>query len=256
MILTRLGNKQNLIKKIYNHFPAHKMRIEFFFGAGGSFFSVPKPKYSILNDFDDDVANLYLVIKDHKDEFVKEFAKCPISESLLDFWKQNKEQEPVLKAVRFLFLSNYTYLAKGDTLRIGLSNTKKVALNAVDIVFKAIENSLILNKDFRDVIASINFSRDILTLNDCFGYLDPPYLNTENTYQCPKWQESDTIDCFEIMKNSGIRCAMSEFDNPQVLDLVKKYGFHYEVIGRRRNIKKESVEILIMNYQNQNLFST
>ena len=47
------------------YFPKHRMRIELFFGAGGSFFYLPEPKYAIVNDLDDDVTNLYLTIQNH-----------------------------------------------------------------------------------------------------------------------------------------------------------------------------------------------
>lgn len=64
-MLTRLGNKSRIADRIYQQFPPHKMRIELFFGAGGAFFNMPKAKYNILNDYDDDVTNLYeLLIAD------------------------------------------------------------------------------------------------------------------------------------------------------------------------------------------------
>lgn len=46
MILRRLGNKSKLAAKIIPYFPAHKIYIEPFFGAGGMFFNKPKAKYN------------------------------------------------------------------------------------------------------------------------------------------------------------------------------------------------------------------
>ena len=72
MILTRLGNKRKMKDKLQFHFPPHRLRIELFFGAGGSFFYLPIPKFSILNDFDNDVTNLYLVLLDQKEELKRQ----------------------------------------------------------------------------------------------------------------------------------------------------------------------------------------
>ena len=49
MILRRLGNKQAIAEKIQTYFPAHKIYIEPFFGAGGMFFNKRKAKYNIVN---------------------------------------------------------------------------------------------------------------------------------------------------------------------------------------------------------------
>ena len=71
MILNRLGNKKNLASELWQHFPRHKLRIELLFGSGGSFFYTPPSEYAILNDYDDDVTNLYHVLMNHKEELKK-----------------------------------------------------------------------------------------------------------------------------------------------------------------------------------------
>lgn len=83
MILTRLGNKRRMKKDLVKLFPKHKMRIELFFGAGGSFFYLPKPQYCIINDLDDNVTNLYVVIQNQLEEFRRQIEIVPISESLI-----------------------------------------------------------------------------------------------------------------------------------------------------------------------------
>ncbi len=103
MILVRMGNKRRLAKIIGSYFPKHRMRIELFFGAGGSFFYLPKPKYSILNDLDDDVTNLYIMVKNRKIELINEIKKVPISESLIKYWKKNIELDPIKKQFVFCF---------------------------------------------------------------------------------------------------------------------------------------------------------
>lgn len=248
MILTRMGNKRRLMKKIAQYFPVHRMRIELFFGAGGSFFYLPKPKYSILNDLDDDVTNLYLMVQSRKEELWYEIAILPITEGLIRHWKKNTESDPMMKAVRFLFLSNFTYLGKGDTLRVGLDNAKETILKNIDKTFEHLKNCKILNRDFRNVLSCVSFTKGLNDKDECFVFLDPIYLETEYTYRVPKWKESDSIDCLDLMVNCGIKAAMSEFDHPTILKEAKKRGLNVIIIGERSNIKNRRIEILITNY--------
>lgn len=248
MLLTRLGNKRKMKNHLLEHFPKHKMRIELFFGAGGSFFYLPKPKYSILNDLDDDVFNLYKVILDQKEELIKQIQLMPITESLVKYWKKNQETEPIRKAIRFLLLSNFTYLGKGDTLRFGLENVKKNLIKNIEPTFLKLQDVTLMNSDFREVINKINFSDTLLRKDEAFVYMDPVYLGTTHFYKVPKWNVSDTEDCFKIMANSGIPAAMSEFDNDQVLKLAQAYNMNVIYLAERRNINNRRNEILITNY--------
>lgn len=249
MILTRLGNKRRMKKDLEKYFPKHRMRIELFFGAGGSFFYLKEPKYAIVNDLDDDVTNLYLVIQNDLEKLRKEIQIVPISESLIKYWKKNQETDPIKKAIRFLFLSNFTYMGKGDTLRAGLDNAKKSILKNLTLTFEKLQNVKIMSRDFRDVIPAISFSKGLNDKEHCFVYMDPIYFETEHYYRVPKWTEKDTTDCLDIMLTCGIKSAMSEFDHPFVIAEAKKRNLKIIYLRERANIKNRRTEILILNYE-------
>lgn len=236
--------KNNLVQ----YFPDHKMRIDLFFGAGGDYFYLPQPKYAILNDLDDDVTNLYLLLLNQKEELIKQIELMPISEGLLKYWRQHLETDPMKKALRFLLLSNFTYLGKGDTLRLGLDNTKKVLLRRIEPTFKMLQNAKITNQDFRDVIPKISFSDKLIKKNEALVYMDPVYLDTQHYYKVPTWKESDTEDCFRIMQDPELMCAMSEFDYPTVLAMAKDYKMNIYPLKERKNIKGRAQEIIMTNY--------
>lgn len=250
MVLTRLGNKRRLAPLLQPLFPKHKLRIELFFGAGGSYFYLPTPQYSILNDFDNDVTNLYLVILKQRDALYHAIQILPISDSLLKYWASNFETDPIKKAVRFLLLANFTYLGKGNTLRLSVDNSKKVLLEAIEPTFLKLQDSKITSVDFREVIGKISFSEKIISKENSFVYLDPIYLDTCHYYKVPKWSEKDTEDCFKIMANCGIKCALSEFDHEMILDFSSDYNMFTQTLKNRTNIKTKSTEILVTNYQN------
>lgn len=240
---------------LWSHFPQHKMRIELFFGAGGAFFNMPKSKYHILNDFDDDVTNLYQLVCSDRETLAREIEIMPISMSLFDQWKKASFEDPIKKALRFLLISNFTYLGKGDTIRLSLDNTKQLLLNKIEETFIALKDEKITNLDFREVLPKISFSGKLIPKRDAFVYMDPVYLDTEHYYKVPKWTEKDTLDCFDIMSDSGLNCAMSEFDHPLIMEEAQKRGFEVIPIKERQNIKNRRREILVVNYSSINLFS-
>lgn len=251
MILTRLGNKRRMKMDLHKYFPIHKMRIELFFGAGGSFFYLPEPKYAIVNDFDDDVTNLYLLIQNDIEKLRYEIEILPISESLLKYWKLNTESDPVKKAVRFLFLSNFTYMGKGDTLRFSLDNVKNLILKNLTATFNKLQNVKIMNRDFREVLPAISFAKGLNDKEKCFVYLDPIYFGTEHYYKVPKWKDVDSTDCMDLMLSCGIKSAMSEFDHPFILEEAKARNLNIIYLRERKNIKNRRTEILITNYNQQ-----
>jgi DNA adenine methylase len=250
MILRRLGNKSKIAKEIQQHFPPHKIYIEPFFGAGGMFFNKPKAKYNIVNDLDSDVFNLFQVVMNRKEELEKAFYMMPIHSDLLEYWKKNHETDPIKKALRFLFLSNFTLLGKQDTILNGAENPKNKFNYNLSETFNYIENVQFFNKDFK---VFLNILRD-KNNNISFIYSDPPYLNTVDTYKdSDTWTKQDVIDLFDANIKTGCRFAMSEFDNPFILDQAKERNLNVITIGERQNLKNRRTEILITNYENQQL---
>ena len=247
MILRRLGNKKKIAQEIIKHFPDHKIYIEPFFGAGGMFFNKPKAKYNIVNDLDSDVFNLFQVVMNQKEELEKAFYMMPIHSDLLDYWKKNEETDPIKKALRFLFLSNLTYLGKHDSLRFGARNDKHTLTKNIDATFEMLEEVQFNNCDFRRLFKAINFIDN--EQPDCFAYLDPPYLDTVDKYS-DSFTKQDSIDLLDIVTELNIKYAMSEFDHPFILDQAKQRGLNIIIIGERQNLKNRRTEILVTNYKN------
>lgn len=250
LILRRLGNKKKIAKEIIQYFPDHKIYIEPFFGAGGMFFNKPKAKYNIVNDLDSDVFNLFQVVMNQKEELEKAFYMMPIHSDLLDYWKKNEETEPIKKALRFLFLSNFSYLGKRGQLRTNPENPKKTFYTKLDKTFEILENCQFFNKDFKTFINNISITDE--QNENLFYYLDPPYLNGEDKrlYTGNNFTESDSLDLFNSLEETGCKYAMSEFDHPFILDQAEKRGLNIITIGERQNLKNRRTEILITNYKN------
>ena len=245
MILRRLGNKSKIAKKIQFYFPPHKLYVEAFFGAGGMFFNKPRAKYNIVNDYDSDVWNLYNVILNEKEEFIQEFIRMPIHESLLDYWRKNKENEPIKKALRFILLSNFTYLGKGDLLLFGTENPKKQLLKNLDFTWNALQNVQFSNRDFRDFFKQLRLRNS----NETFIYCDPPYINTNDNYSS-SFSKKDTEELIHVLKKTCCRFAISEFNSNEIIELANKNDLNIIYLCERQNLKNRRTEILLTNYKN------
>ena len=249
-LLHRIGSKRAIADKIIPYFPPHDLYIEMFFGAGGMFFKKPKAKYNICNDLDSDVFNLFMILQDEeKKKQLYDYMKLvPVHQDLLKYWKVHKETDAIKKAGRFLFLTNYTYLSSKEILNFNCENYKQILLDRLECC-DDLSNVFFMNNDFRNVIKSIRVKNK---KPRTFIYADPPYLDTGNNYENCKWKEQDTADLFNVLVNSGIRFAMSEFDNPKVIAMAENYNLNINVICERKNLKNRRTEILITNYKNEN----
>jgi DNA adenine methylase len=253
MILRRLGNKKKIAKKIQAYFPPHKIYIEPFFGAGGMFFNKPKAKYNIVNDLDSDVFNLFQVVMNQKEELEKAFYMMPIHSDLLNYWKENEETEPIKKALRFLFLSNLTFLGKRDCIQGGLGNTKESFYSKIKPTFDLINDVKFFNKDFSKFLSQLAIGeKNDIHPSRAFIYCDPPYLGTTDNYS-HSFKEQDSLNLFNTLEETKCKWAMSEFDHPFILQQAKERNLNVIEIGERQNLKNRRTEILVTNYKTNQL---
>ena len=251
MILRRLGNKKKIASEIQKYFPPHKIYIEPFFGAGGMFFNKPKAKYNIVNDLDSDVFNLFQVVMNQKEELEKAFHMMPIHSDLLKYWKKNLETDPIKKALRFLLMSNFIPTGHQVTIDLNAENPKNHFFSKIEACFNFMFNVKFSNIDCNKFIDSTS-KRSKDKAQDVFIYCDPPYLGTNDNYSNSFTQEQ-SIELFDTLQATKCKFAMSEFDNEFILNQAKERGLNVIIIGERQNLKNRRTEILITNYQNNQL---
>lgn len=213
MILRRLGNKTQLAAKIVPYFPEHSIYIEPCFGAGGMFFNKPKVKYNFLNDIDNDIFNLFMVVKNNREELYRQIELLPVHQSLMRFWKKNQEQDPIWKAIRFLFVSNFTYLSKGYSLKFTADNPKAILLRNIEPTFLRLSEAKLMNEDFFSVLKNISFhdKSKLCTKASSFIYADWPYLGTDGNYKHGTWNEETINSALDMLAGSGIRDPLGRF---------------------------------------------
>ena len=209
---------------------------------------------------DSDVFNLFQVVMNQKEELERAFYMMPIHSDLLNYWKKNLEVDPIKKALRFLFLSNFTYMGKMDTLKYSLRDTPKYFVSSqIERTFNLLKDVKFNNADFRKFFKSLSFididygkpsgERDMI-----FIYSDSPYLETTDTYKdSDSWTKKDVIDLFDCLQLTKSKFAYSEFNHPFILQQAKERNLNVIIIGERQNLKNKRTEILVTNYENQQL---
>jgi len=256
MILRRLGNKSKLAESIYKTFPKHHVYLEPFFGTGSMYFLKPRAMHNIVNDIDDDVFNLWDVYTKQYNELLEAIQNMPKSESLFNYWKKNKESDKVLKALRFLMLSNFAVFGSGS-FAIECSNSKTVLLEKYIQAIGLTNETAFINKDFRIFYKNLRYTSFYEQNNFIvMSYNDPPYLGTSDNYS-HSFKEQDSIDLFDINCNlsskypSKYYFAISEFNHPFILEQAKQRNLNIINLGERRSINNRNTEILITNYETE-----
>lgn len=238
--------------------PKHDLYVEYFFGAGGMFFAKPRAKYNICNDLDNDVVNVYQLAQNEDTNILlrKEIELMPIHDTLFDYWKNNTESEPIKKAVRYLFLSNFSYKGDNTTLRKGFQNTKEILINNIEKTLLLTKKVQFTCTDFRNVLNEIAFTHKQRDKDRTFIYADPPYLGRKNNYpdNC-QFVLQDTFDLVDNLVNSGCNFAISEFPSDEILNIADKYNLYITYLKERINLGKPERELILTNYQVKNLFN-
>lgn len=235
--------------KLLPYFPPHDIYIESFFGAGGVFFNKPRARHNFLNDMDNEVFNLYMAVLEEPERLKFELSRMPVHQSLWKHWKANVPEDRVLKAVRFLFYSNFGYMGKPDTLAItAMQSTKATTIQELCDI--DLSDCVFSSEDFEQAIRSFSYNIDRPIFDTVFAYCDPPYLGQTHNYQDgDEWNEAELARLFDVLAWRGCKYAVSEFDNPVVIQMAEARGLHIHDLGERKNMKNRRTEILITNYK-------
>lgn len=251
--LLRLGNKTRLTDKILPYFPHHRVYVEPFFGSGAVYFAKKKVSFSFLNDIDNEVYNLFQVVRTRKNELITACENTPVNEHLFKNWAKQPEGDPVWQAVRFLYISNLGLYGRGSTMRTGTGRQWENTINNLLNMTADFGGARFLNCDFRQVFNKIRLNAH-LKPSDVFVYNDPPYIGTGNNYaanggQTSGFRKEDTAELMDIQMSTGYKFAISEFEGPEILELARERALNVYRLASRHAIKKVRTEILITNYK-------
>lgn len=263
------GGKRQLLTEIRKHIPGDiSTYYEPFIGGGAVLFDL-QPKKAVINDANEELVNVYKVIKDDIDNLIKDLKKHVNEEDYyyevraLDRSADYDKLSDVERASRILFLNKTCFnglfrVNQSGEFNVPFGRYKNPAI-VNEKVLRAVSNYLnsndirILNEDFTEAIKGMR--------REAFVYFDPPYHPISDSssftgYTVDGFGEKDQRRLKELcddLTERGCRFMLSNSSAPLILDLYEK-DYKVDYIGANRSINSvgdkrgEVKEVLVRNY--------
>jgi len=255
-MLPYLGGKQALVPKLLPLIPEHTSYVEVFGGAAALLLNKPPSPIEAYNDADSELVNLFEVIRNDVDAFLKRADFLLYSRELYKRWQSDLQNgtvpdDHVERAVRFWYVCRSAFAGAHSWAftRTEVRSNARVIQNALAHL-RAIHDRLktveIDHLDFRRCIRN----RDAPST---FLYLDPPYLETSQ-YRAGDFTLEDHRELAQILREAESKWLMTVGVHPKIRELYRRFPQSLltsamavkKVIGGKRGRLKH---LLIRNYE-------
>lgn len=275
-ILKWVGGKRQLLEYIMPFINKNcSIYVEPFIGGGAVLFEL-QPKKAIINDYNEELINVYITIRDNPFELISELEKHEKNNTedyfyairALDRDETYKNLSNIEKAARIIYLNKTCYNGLYRVNSAGqfnspygkYKNPNIVNATTIKAISKYFNNSKIdiRQGDYKEVLKGLN--------KGAFVYLDPPYMPisssssftgyTEGGFSYEKQVELKS-EC-DILKSKGISFLQSNSDCPEIRELYKDYKI--TTVQAKRSINSNAAkrgeisEVLIYYGANEKLF--
>lgn len=265
-IVKWVGGKRQLMFDLLKNMPKNYNRyFEPFIGGGALFFEL-QPTNAYISDMNEELINLYNVVKNDVYELIEELKKHEISKEYfmnirnIDRTKNYKKWSNIQKASRFIYLNRtcfngmYRVNSKGE-FNVPFGNYKNPRIiderNLINCS-NLLQKSEIKNADFSEILNYVQ--------NGDFVYFDPPYVPLNETSSFTSY----TKDGFDIdmqfklrevcdeLDSKGVKFMLSNSDTKFVNELYENYNikkvFASRQINANPNGRGKITEVLVKNY--------
>lgn len=251
-IIPWLGGKRRLADRLIPLFPAHQCYVEVFCGGGALFFLRPVPAaVEVINDINGELVNLYRVVQNHLEEFVRQF-KWALSSRQVFKWIQMTRPETltdIQRAARFFYLQHHAFGGKVSGQTFGTATTSptvnllRIEENLSAAHLRLASGTTIEHLPWEDCVR--RYDRE-----HTFFYMDPPYWETEGYGVDFGWEQYTAIST--VMRSCKGKVMLSINDHPDIRACFSGLTFHHVDIkysvGNNQKAPKDSGELIITNY--------
>jgi DNA adenine methylase len=266
-----VGGKRQLIPEIINNLPNDIKNLKYFepFIGGGAILFHLQPKSAVINDYNDELINVYLMVKNHLEELIIDLKKHENNSDYfykirgIDRTDEFKKLTSIQRASRVIFLNKTCYNGLYRVNSAGEFNTPFGRYKNPNIVNEPTLKAVSKYLNNNDISINCGDYSEILKLADrkSFVYLDPPYHPISESsnftgYVQGGWNLNDQIrlrDTCDFLNERGIRFLLSNSSSQEI----KKIYNDYRIITVKANraINSNSAkrgdidEVLIKNYE-------
>lgn len=265
------GGKRQLLSVLRSYMPEkYKRYFEPFVGGGALFFDLA-PERAVINDFNEELMNVYRQIKEkpadlidllleHKTNNSKEYyleLRSVDRDGRIDEMTDVERAARVLYMLRVDFNGLYRVNSKNQ-FNVPYGRYKNPKIVDVDLIHQISgylnENDVeILQTDFADAVAGAQA--------EDFVYFDPPYIPlnetssfTSYTHEGFSYKEQVRLrDTFKELTDRGVYAMLSNSSSPLAEELYKDFNIYFVEAQRTNGAKKSSrgkiSEIIVTNYE-------
>lgn len=210
-VLKYPGSKWRIAEWIINKMPEHHSYLEPYFGSGAVFFNKQPSNIETINDIDEDVVNLFRVVRNNTEELLKRITYTPYSrEEYNRAFIVNNQDDGIELARKFLIRcwqgigSNNKYKSgwkndvQGRERAYAVRNWYRLPDRIYDIVDR-LKEVQIENRPAVELIKRFNSEKVLI-------YADPPYISStrmKNMYRHEMTDEDHQELLETILQHKG-----------------------------------------------------
>ena len=265
-IVKWVGGKRQLLFELLKNMPkTYNRYFEPFIGGGALFFEL-QSDHAYISDMNEELINLYSVVRDSVDELIEDLSKHEISKEYfleirnIDRTEEYSKLSNVERASRFIYLNRtcfngmYRVNSKGE-FNVPFGNYKNPRIideNNLLNCSELLKKTEIKCADFSEIIHKVQ--------KGDFVYFDPPYVPLNETSSFTSY----TKDGFDIdmqfklrevcdeLDSMGVKFMLSNSDTKLVNELYVNYNikkvFASRQINANANGRGKITEVLVKNY--------
>ncbi|RLG43135.1 MAG: hypothetical protein DRO01_00130 [Thermoproteota archaeon] len=230
-LIRYIGSDYYVLPYLAKMIPPHTTYVEVFGGSAPLLLNKYPSPVEIYNDIDNDLYNLFKVVRENFNEFKEHFKWVIYSRTqYYQYLKDYKnETNPVKRAWKFFYLMLVAYSGKFSA---GFS-TGKTRNQAVSF-FNKIKNLVVIHERLKNVvIESLDF-RELIKRYDSeqtFFYVDPPHLfivteKSDDYYKTGGFTDKDFMDLLDLLEQIKGKFLLKQIDVvPWFREWIKKNDF-------------------------------
>lgn len=265
-IVKWVGGKRQLMFELLKNMPQiYNRYFEPFIGGGALFFEL-QPEQAYISDMNEELINLYQVVRDNVDELITDLKKHDISKEYfmeirnIDRTEDYENWSSIQKASRFIYLNRtcfngmYRVNSKGEfNVPFGhYKNPRIIDENNLTNCSNLLQRTEIRHADFSEILTKVQ--------EGDFVYFDPPYVPLSETSSFTSY----TKDGFDIdmqfklrdvcdeLDSIGVKFLLSNSDTKLVNELYENYNIKKVFASRQINANADGrgkiTEVLVRNY--------
>ena len=265
-IVKWVGGKRQLMFELIKNMPkSYNRYFEPFIGGGALFFEL-QPEQAYISDMNEELINLYSVVRNNVYELIKDLSKHEVSKEYfleirnIDRTEQYTELSDVERASRFIYLNRtcfngmYRVNSQGQfNVPFGhYKNPRIIDKNNLLNCSELLKKTEIKCADFSEILTKVK-KGDLV-------YFDPPYVPLNETSSFTSY----TKDGFDInmqfklrdvcdeLDNKGVKFMLSNSDTKLVNELYENYNIKKVFASRQINANADGrgkiTEVLVRNY--------